>query len=345
MIRISPIFLAALLTGLLSCQQESGPEPQPSPQFVVDPAFQTYVDRFVDAARDRGVKVDVSNLDMRFVDGYVERDGFEYCGFANRTVATGTPDVDISRICWDQYDEVTREILIFHELGHAILDRRHINTLLPSLAKRSIMHGELTFDMYSVFTMEKRGWYLDELFNPDAEVPAWGQVKSYSKDFWADDIDSLATGWEFATAMGATAFLCQGTIVSNTVHSASHALSLGCQTSALDERSQWLYTFDKPDVPIGTKLVLKAHIKTEELNGDGIVIAFYGENDTTSQLPFFYFSTELYQIKGTRDWEEYQLPFLAYFPNGVDRMKVAFIAGRNTTGKAWIDDVKLELWE
>lgn len=319
--------------------------PDPAPVYQIDPEFQEYVDRFVDEANQRGVTVDVSRLNMEFEEGYIERDGTIYCGYANNFGTSGTPDVDISTTCWEFDDPVRREILIFHELGHAILDRAHVNTLLPSLGKRSIMHPSLGVDIYSQYTPEKREWYLDELFNQDAPVPLWGLAKSFSGEFWSDEIDSVATDWEFVNLDDNPPVIAQGRVVTDSVFSREYALEMDVFQTFPSELPSWQVVFSKPPVPIGAQLILKAQIKTEITSPQGIEVLFFAENDTSEIRPFFTSSLETYQISGSRDWTEYQLPFMAYFPSGVDKMIVKFQAPGEMLGKVWIDDMRIELWE
>lgn len=343
--RASLLLFVSFFWILWACENTPPDLPYPAPVYRIDPEFQEYVDRFVDEGRKRGVTVDVSRLNMEFEEGYVERDGTIYCGYANNFGTSSTPDVDISTTCWEFYDPVRREILIFHELGHAILDRAHVNTLLPSLGKRSIMHPSLGVDIYSKYTLEKREWYLDELFNQDSPVPMWGKAKSFSGEFWSDEIDSAATGWEFLNVDGNTPVTAQGEVTSDSVFSPQYALEMNVFQMFPAEFASWQYVFSKPAVPIGSQLILKAQIKTEITSIDGIEVLFFAENDTSEIRPFFTSSLETYQITGSRDWAEYQLPFMAYFPSGVDRMIVRFQAPGEMLGKVWIDDVRLELWE
>jgi len=73
--------------------------------------------------------------------------------------------VEINRGAWKTSDDATREVMIFHELGHCVLGRPHIDTSisLESLnAPKSIMatHG-VPGQIYSKY----QSYYVQELFS------------------------------------------------------------------------------------------------------------------------------------------------------------------------------------
>lgn len=63
------------------------------------------------------------------------------------------------------------EAIVFHELGHAILKRPHVDDLLPNGEAKSLMNS-LNYD-YSGLSIYKRQYYIDELFNPLTPTPDW----------------------------------------------------------------------------------------------------------------------------------------------------------------------------
>ena len=63
---------------------------------------------------------------------------------------------------WDLFDELDKEKLVYHELGHCILSRSHQDELKNNGRCKSIMQsGQHCSDDY---TLETREAYLDELF-------------------------------------------------------------------------------------------------------------------------------------------------------------------------------------
>lgn len=83
--------------------------------------------------------------------------------------------IDTTSPNWRASD-VSKEQLVFHELCHCILGRGHNPDTLMNGNFASIMKpsGETIYG--AILNHFKREYYLDELFNPKAEKPAWAQV-------------------------------------------------------------------------------------------------------------------------------------------------------------------------
>lgn len=65
---------------------------------------------------------------------------------------------------WDSLNEEEKELVIFHELGHCLLNRQHKTASFSSGVNKSIMHPHI---MDSSRYKSKRDFYLDELFLND----------------------------------------------------------------------------------------------------------------------------------------------------------------------------------
>jgi hypothetical protein len=172
------------LFSLISCQKEKIEAPA---IYAVEKDFEKYIETFKAEAAKRNVKIDLTNLIVKF-NANID---IEKCGQCSQKIgnALSQKTIEISRdaICWkDAYDQ-TRESLIFHELGHCILGRiSHKDDLLPNKAKSSIMSTNEN-DQYGpcVYAIDdniancnktsRREYYIDELFNPNTPVPAWAK--------------------------------------------------------------------------------------------------------------------------------------------------------------------------
>lgn len=75
------------------------------------------------------------------------------------------PHITANMIEWKLMSEDKREALMFHELGHCILNRRHDSEYVEIKGKwvpRSLMNP---FILSSQIYLENREYYLDELFS------------------------------------------------------------------------------------------------------------------------------------------------------------------------------------
>lgn len=97
--------------------------------------------------------------------------------FTNLNEADGRCHFDGNKILIDSYfwnnaSQYNKRWLIYHELGHCILDRRHDDSSFPNGECKSIMRGG--FDC-SENNVSELWWdyYLDELFKGKNNLPAW----------------------------------------------------------------------------------------------------------------------------------------------------------------------------
>lgn len=121
----------------------------------IDPNFSKYVQKFSST-----YNVDV-NLDMRFAPQTDMVVGV-CISYSN-----GDRKIEIDKEAWDAYDDESREMLIFHELGHCVLDRPHREELITS-GYRQIPASIMYPSMFSSQTYESyKEDYLYELSNPN----------------------------------------------------------------------------------------------------------------------------------------------------------------------------------
>lgn len=148
-----------LLTLVLSaCSKEEAL----LPAAYVDPELQPYLTSFVEAAANRRVDVAeaVAAIDARFTD--LSQDIGGQCRRADGQRASIRIDVTY----WRQFSAMQREFLIFHELGHCILEREHLDEADAQGNCLSIMNSGFG-KCRNAYSRTSRERYLDELFHPD----------------------------------------------------------------------------------------------------------------------------------------------------------------------------------
>jgi hypothetical protein len=94
------------------------------PQFLIDEPLQEYFDRFAVEAGLRNVVIDYEEMmisgDIRVI---TSPNVIGQCGHTEEE-----PNIVIvDKFYWDDADELEREFLVFHELGHCALKRGHID--------------------------------------------------------------------------------------------------------------------------------------------------------------------------------------------------------------------------
>ena len=167
-----------------SCKKDSH-------EYSVAPEFDEYVQRFRDEANKCGLTFDFqkSGLIIEFTNDLGKFDGM--CHYEKPI------RIQIDKTAWDKYGkysngDLLREKLIFHELGHGFLGRKHKNDLFQTGDWVSMMHGgngELPSDGRKSWNINyrrmRRDYYIDELFNPTTAFPLWA---TENHTFKADSI-------------------------------------------------------------------------------------------------------------------------------------------------------------
>ncbi len=184
-------YLILTIAILCSCGKD-----EPTYDVAID--FQPYVDRFVDQAAQRGIEIDFADTGLSIV--FRKAAQTESSG-----VCRGNHEIEIEKLFWDDLTDEEREGLIFHELGHCELDRRHRNDLLSNGEWASRMRGSPIPDELSAvinYTEERRAYYIEELFNEDAAEPDWVKIKDIYDRTVSDTVISISNVPDFETSLG-----------------------------------------------------------------------------------------------------------------------------------------------
>ncbi len=145
----SLIFLLCLIISL-QCSKEPD---------LVDAELRIYLERFREEAAVRGIEVDYKTEPVEARIELHERD--VQLGWCNYDFETQNM-ITINNLFWPILNDFEKEKLVFHELGHCVLYRTHLDEQDQAGLCKSIMHsGQACADNYSVNTRER---YLDELF-------------------------------------------------------------------------------------------------------------------------------------------------------------------------------------
>ncbi len=297
---------------------------------VIPLEFSDYVKRFVAEGKTRGTTVSTHDLSVTFVS---ESDLPSYCGQG----LVDPPRVQIknSDNCWNKRSDMDKEILLFHELGHAVLGRPHINDTLPNGDFKSMMFGGNQFGVYNSHTPEKRQYYLDELFNQSTSAPGWSNAKTKKIEVLNDTI-AATNGWSYDNKSEPED---KGTENTDFFTSKGYSLSItSASTSASNGFSYWSLWIPNLQLPVGSKLVLKAKVKLTDVTGNGVHVAMRG--DSQSENIFFVTTQGVQNIIGDQDFKEYTIK-LNYYPQDVSGIFIFLIMDGSATGTAYFDDISL----
>lgn len=292
--------------------------------------YEEYINRFASEALVRNVGFVPGSVNLVISDTL----NF-YCGWGDPRNST----VQISRRpeCWSERNDTEKEILMFHEIGHASLERQHDNTLLPNGDFKSMMTGGdgggPLFAMYTKDTPEKREYYLDELLDPNTPVPVWASAKVNPTILLNDSINSNDTDWEFSNTTGSTHL----SEISSTSFSTPGS-SLKISATETSEFSFWRYRLTPEGIEQGSRLVMEVDIQLENVTNDGIYIAIRG--DSADDVVFFNTTQGRTTINGTSSFTTYTVE-IPYYIETVETINLFLILSGDSTGTVYFDDIKL----
>jgi hypothetical protein len=321
--------LFVLLIIFNACEKKEPPQPQS----LVGSDFKVYVDRFKSEAASRGYKIDDTQLSVAYSDTMNY-----YCGYG----IFNTKQVLISNAhasCWQTQNDLDKEKLMFHELGHALLGRVHDNSKLPNGDYKSMMCGgsvfNILFTVYNEDTPEKRKYYLDELFNPAIPLPSWSAEKTTPTIIFRDTLSTASDSWLYKSSGSQ-----QGEI-SNSVF-LSPSTSLEIISSASTTFSYWYTTIDPQGINQSDKLVLTVNIKLRNITEGGVYFALRG--DTDARMNFFSTTQGVTSITGTSDFTEYNVT-APYFISTTKKIYIFLMLNGQATGTVNFDDITLTKYE
>lgn len=311
------IILFIILLSLIvldTCKKEDN-------QPIIDSDFQEYFDRFLIEASARSIPLNISELKVSYSNNFVRGCGAGYCD---------SKQVYINSECWESMKDIHKEILMFHELGHALLCRIHDNSKLPNGDLKTLMDSTDLYSAYTEDTPEKREYYLNELFNPFITPPDWSAIKTNPTIIFKDTINASLNSWEYIKGPDnnykgefcSTEFLSPGT-------------SLSITSYDLIGFSYWNYDFIPQGINQSDKLVLRAHVKLDAISkGGGVTVMFLGRGDNDEKLWSAYKT-----VTGTSDFIECNAE-LPYYVSSTKNIKIRLVLDQST-GKAYFDDITL----
>ena len=144
--------------ALSSCQLEVVTIPT-----VVDTPLQEYFDRFIDEAAVRGLDVTYATSQVDAQIGEItEPNVIGQCAWSQNHQHSITLDQQY----WRTANDLQREFVVFHELGHCVLGLQHTDYSDANGNCTSIMTSG-TGDCRVLYTHNNRGRMLDDLFELD----------------------------------------------------------------------------------------------------------------------------------------------------------------------------------
>lgn len=156
---------------MVACSKE-----EVQPVIQVPDLIQPYVDKFINEAKVRGIDIHLNGLKIYLQDSIP--DAWDADGrFFHAEAFYNPKEHAIYFETSGQNINSTREEVIMHELGHAILKRGHKFDRFPTFDAQMSVMGCPCDTPVSGWTnkghKDREKYYYDELFNPATPSPEW----------------------------------------------------------------------------------------------------------------------------------------------------------------------------
>ncbi len=330
-----PFFYIFLFTCLLpACKKDIG---------FIEPELAEYVDRFFLEAEKRGLQLDADNLQAVLLPEVVA-DDIRLCGQGLSPIfGDNIRRVEISQTCWNFATEIEKEILVFHELGHVILEQFHNSAKLPNGRNKSIMFSGEFCDVYASYSecqVDLRAYYLDELFDVVSNNPFWSFRQNIRRTFFAEGFDEPVVRWA-SSSSDTTHFSYNQD--STTFHSAPSSLALHQHTTDNIGATSLIKKVVLSPIKLCSNLHVSFYAKTENL-GTGrfdmeLSYPSFDENENivaTCQHPF--------SIRETDTFKKFSFDLFC-IPGGRKEFEIRLTLHAPTPATVYVDDLELVLWD
>lgn len=152
-------------------------------EYRIDNAFTEYLQRFESEAENRGRNFDFESTGLIIEFTELKNNNAGLTHYENPI------RIEIDKSYWNAISktagaDLMKEDLIFHELGHGILKRNHLNSTLENGDWKSMMCGGTKVDNRSWninYRADRRQYYINELFDESTATPSFSTL-TLSKD-------------------------------------------------------------------------------------------------------------------------------------------------------------------
>lgn len=153
--------------ALQACTQDEEAIVPEAPQARTYPNVETelheYFRRFEEEAALKGLEVNLVNLGIiGVIDEIDEQHVIGRCSYNRFNPRLVTIDASF----WNRSSDSSREFVVFHELGHCVLNRGHLEDAFSNGVCKSIMRSG-TGSCFDAYNTRNRDYYIEELFEPE----------------------------------------------------------------------------------------------------------------------------------------------------------------------------------
>ncbi|MEQ9423772.1 MAG: hypothetical protein RJQ09_05090 [Cyclobacteriaceae bacterium] len=335
----SKIVIAVTSLLIFACAEEDDPLSLNDVANDVDLELRQYIETFVDEGAERGHFFDFDMFSGSFTTDDIDENG-DICGQASAfSDRKNTILIKRDDRCWIQQPNASREALVFHELGHALLDRPHRDDRFDNGQVKSIMETG-TLGPYNQFTPLLRQYLFNEMFDESTPDPEW--IKNRTAELIFDinsDFEEGDTGWQFFAVEdpfnegGRT-----GEASSEFASSGSNSLKMQVNNSHTGSSFYRLQLGGVTGIPETADIEISVDIRMQSISGDGV--AFAGGIEKSGDILSFTTSEVDLELTGTTDFETHTIT-VPYWPSTSANFTIVLAILPNTVGVVYFDNLRV----
>jgi hypothetical protein len=172
-------FCALLLTACGKAQSSSHAN-----VLSVEAQFQPVVDAFTAEAQAQGSPLTITDLIVQSTPDFSSDNEMGVCQQETGT----TPVIQISQPLWDSLDADGQQELLFHELGHCVLNRVHdvalnngvpVSVMSPEFFGSTLYNANKAQYMHELFTQQNVSGSLTMVVPPDTFLPDFSAANGF----------------------------------------------------------------------------------------------------------------------------------------------------------------------
>ncbi|HEY6913944.1 MAG TPA: hypothetical protein VI413_04640 [Paludibacter sp.] len=291
-------------------------------EYRVDPAFADYLLRFENEVGARGRTFDVTT------NGLI----IEFATLKNNTAGLTHYEnpirIEIDRTYWNSISntagaDLMKENLIFHELGHGLLKRKHLNSTLENGDWKSIMCGgtKVNNRPWNInYKGIRRDYYIEELFNQNTPAPEFSSNQLL--------VDTLGYSPKLKLNFNTTS---KNDFGWDLVDDNQHKISMENGRMRFESKvSDVFLMFAKTSIDIQSDFSYELNLEyanSTDLSGQfGIVFGTVpdGSNGANDPIEYFSINKSKKMYMGNRTWYSFftELSENQILPNGRNKLKV-----------------------
>ncbi len=320
----------------------------------IHPEMRPFIEDFIEEGKKRGVEFDIEEIESFLVNEFSVQEGVSEtaCGLGWYDYEHNKRRIEVLNTdrCWGSRSRIEKENFMFHELGHAFLERDHIGRTFPNNYPKSIMCSTdqgLDCSNFTVYhdTEPMRTYYLDELFNENAPLPEYTNKNEFIRTVFKGDAQEHSSNWELFIVNDPDN-ISNFQFSQDTSSTGMPTLKITTDGSSLSPPASvtLVNRFEITDVPSCSNLKAFSDIRVEGLtDGEFQVGLSLRERVTVDSLNRFHLGL----IKETSNgfYENYLHELYCLSSEKTDVVSISFALESSTAASVTIDNLLIDLYE